>query len=226
MSVDGPIAVVLDQTGRQLQVRRDFLRAKGYLPQPGEQWLIDKALNNTWTFALCLSASNSVDTDVQALQKFQDDTDNAICILTLVSPQSIISDTDTFATIGWQVESDALGMATLSTSGGTQSFVTTAREGLYRLSLHATIGSVSGAAMAAFITYQTPSGAASIARDNRVSVPAGSDGTWVNPDREVYLGAGVKLYWGFWCSATSTLNTSALNQPTELEVRCSVPAPS
>lgn len=57
LSVDGPIAYVRDQTGRQLTVRRDYMRAKGNAPLPGEVWLLDRYLGNQWTFAMCMGAS-------------------------------------------------------------------------------------------------------------------------------------------------------------------------
>lgn len=51
LSVDGNTALVRDQTGRQFPVQRDVLRAHSPLPQPGEQWIIDRALGaNTWSF--------------------------------------------------------------------------------------------------------------------------------------------------------------------------------
>lgn len=60
LSVDGSLAAVQDQLGRQLQVRRDWMRAKGTdLPQPGETWMITKEFGNTWSFAMLLSASHS-----------------------------------------------------------------------------------------------------------------------------------------------------------------------
>lgn len=223
-SVSGTIAIVTDQTGRQLQVRRDLQRAKGYLPQAGEQWIIDKAINNTWTFALCITPANSVNTDIAALQYFVQESSNVLCLLTLASSQSLGANTNVFASTGWQVESDFLNMATLSTVFGTPSVITLPIAGVYRVSLRGTIASVTGASMAAFVTYNQALATSSVVRDNRASVPSGLDGTWVNPDREVFFAAGTKLYWGFWCSSATTLNTNALGQLTELEVRCVLPA--
>lgn len=233
MSVSGPIAVVIDQTGRQLQIRRDFMRAKGSLPAVGEQWLIDKAINNTWTFALCINPANSIDTEIAtmnteitALQNFQSSLVNNLCLLTLATPQPLSASLDTYATTGWQVESDSGSMATLSTSSSVNSFVTIHQTGLYHLSLRGAIISVSGAGMAGFVTYNAALNTSSIARDNRNSVSAGAEGTWVNPNREVHLVSGGRLYWGFWCSAATTLSAVALGQPTELEVRCVAPSSS
>lgn len=51
LSVDGNRALVRDQIGRQFPVVRNVLRAHSPLPQPGEQWIIDRALGgNDWTF--------------------------------------------------------------------------------------------------------------------------------------------------------------------------------
>lgn len=51
LSVDGSRALVRDQIGRQFPVVRNVLRAHSPLPQPGEQWIIDRALGgNDWTF--------------------------------------------------------------------------------------------------------------------------------------------------------------------------------
>lgn len=223
-SVSGSIAVVTDQTGRQMQVRRDLQRTKGYLPQAGEQWIIDKAIQNMWTFALCITPSNSVDTDVSALQYFVQEASNVFCTVALTTQQSLSASTDTFATTGWHTTSDFLAMATLTATGTAKSFITLPITGLYRISFHAAFGSVSGAAMVAYVCYNTPASASAIARDNRASVPSGGDGTWVHADREVYFVAGSKLYWGYWCSSITTLNTLGVSQPTELEVRCVLPA--
>lgn len=57
-SVDGNLALVrADQAGsRPLQVRRDFLRAKGPWPQPGEQWIIERPYGvDGWIFSLRLT---------------------------------------------------------------------------------------------------------------------------------------------------------------------------
>lgn len=60
LSVDGALAAVQDQLGRRMQVRRDWMRAKGTdLPQPGETWMIAKEFGNVWSFAMLLSASQS-----------------------------------------------------------------------------------------------------------------------------------------------------------------------
>ncbi len=60
LSVNGNLAACQDQLGRQIQVRRDWMRAKGTdMPQPGETWMITKEFGNTWSFGLLLSASKS-----------------------------------------------------------------------------------------------------------------------------------------------------------------------
>jgi hypothetical protein len=60
LSVDGNLAAVQDQLGRQLQVRRDWMRAKGTdLPQPGEVWMITKEFGNVWSFGLLISPSTT-----------------------------------------------------------------------------------------------------------------------------------------------------------------------
>lgn len=59
ISVEGNLALVRDQQGRQHQVRRDFQRAKGPWPGIGEQWIIDKGYGNQWTFALLISPSQT-----------------------------------------------------------------------------------------------------------------------------------------------------------------------
>ena len=214
-SVDGQIAIVTDQTGRTLQVRRDLMRAKGNPPMVGESWIIDKALGNQWTFALCLGTSvNGVtvlDTNVQT---------TTICVVQLTTNQPISATTDTYATNDWVFVTDPLGMSTLSTSGGVKSFLTIPTTGRYHVSLLGSLSSVSGAAYAGFVTRNVANGAtASVARDNRNAVLSGSDGTRVHADREVYLDAGDVLYWAFWASTSCTLNSVALNLPTELLVR-------
>lgn len=60
LSVQGNLAVVQDQLGRQLQVRRDWMRAKGTdLPQPGEVWMITKEFGNVWSFGMLISPSKT-----------------------------------------------------------------------------------------------------------------------------------------------------------------------
>lgn len=53
-SVEGNLALVRTIKG-MLKVRRDIQRAKGTWPQPGEDWIIDKAYGNEWTFALLIT---------------------------------------------------------------------------------------------------------------------------------------------------------------------------
>lgn len=56
-SVDGNLAYVrADQVGgRPIKVRRDFTRAKGPLPQVGEQWIIERPYGfSDWVFSLLL----------------------------------------------------------------------------------------------------------------------------------------------------------------------------
>lgn len=61
LSVNGNLAAVQDQLGRQIQVRRDWMRAKGAdMPQPGETWMITKEFGNTWSFGMLISASRTV----------------------------------------------------------------------------------------------------------------------------------------------------------------------
>lgn len=58
LSVDGNLAFVrADQAGgRTFSVRRDFLRAKAPLPQPGEQWIIERVYGvDGWAFTLLLN---------------------------------------------------------------------------------------------------------------------------------------------------------------------------
>jgi hypothetical protein len=214
-SVDGTIAIVTDQTGRTLQVRRDLMRAKGNPPMAGESWIIDKALGNTWTFAMCLGSSvdgvTVPDTNVQT---------TTICVVTLTANQSVGANTDTYGASGWTASVDPLSMTTLSSSSGTKSFLTIPTAGRYRLSLTGSMSSVSGAAYAAFVCQNNPvTTTSSVARDNRNAVLTGSEGTRVHADRDVLLHAGDTLYWGFWCSSACTLNATALNVPTELLVR-------
>ena len=236
MSVNGPIAVVIDQTGRQMQVRRDLMRAKGYLPQPTEQWLIDKSVNNMWYFALCLSAVNSVDTDVAALQTnvsglqtsmatvqaeippLQTAVSNrlAVCTSTLAVAQSISASVDTYAANNW-VAFDPESMVFLSLSTGVSSYVTIPVSGRYHVYYCPVMAAVSGAVFGAFITKNAASFANSIARDTRNNVVIGN--TRPQAYREVTLLAGDKLYWGVYCSSATTLLTSDLNVPTELEIR-------
>lgn len=57
LSVDGTLAFVrADQAGgRTFTVRRDFLRAKAPLPQPGEQWIIERPYGvDGWMFSAIL----------------------------------------------------------------------------------------------------------------------------------------------------------------------------
>lgn len=215
MSVDGPIAVVIDQTGRQLQVRRDLMRAKGYLPQPTEQWLIDKSVNNMWYFALCLKATNSVDADVSMLQTDYTNRQN-VCTATLAVTQSLSAGIDTYAANNW-ASVDPKSMITLSSFSSVNSYVTIAVGGRYRVYYAPALTSVSGATFAAFITKNATGFTNSIARDSRNNVVTGN--TRLVAHREVVLTAGDKIYWGVSCSANTSLLTSDLNVPTELEVR-------
>lgn len=64
LSVQNNLALVRDQTGRQIQVRRDILPAKGAWPEPGEQWIIEKRFGNEWTFALVLGSTRPGITEV------------------------------------------------------------------------------------------------------------------------------------------------------------------
>lgn len=60
LSVNGALATVQTQLGQRLQIRRDWMRAKGTdMPQPGETWMITKEFGNTWSFAMLVSASHS-----------------------------------------------------------------------------------------------------------------------------------------------------------------------
>ena len=212
-SVDGPIAIVTDQTGRTLQVRRDLMRAKGNPPVVGESWIIDKALGNQWTFALCLGVSTGgvtvLDTNLQT---------TVLCVVTLGSNQAVGATTDTFATTGWTAV-DPLSMSTLSTTAGVKSFITVPIAGRYLVSYAPSCSTVSAASYAAFVTKNTAASTASVARDSRAAVTAGSDGTRVHAQREVLLNANDELYWGNWCSSACTLNAIELNVPTEVEVR-------
>lgn len=61
-SVDGNLAFVrADQAGgRTFYVRRDFMRAKGDLPEPGERWIIDRPYGvDGWIFSLLISPSKT-----------------------------------------------------------------------------------------------------------------------------------------------------------------------
>lgn len=59
MSVDGNLAQVRANQagGRTFPVRRDFMRAKGDLPYPGERWIVDRSFGNEWSFAMIISES-------------------------------------------------------------------------------------------------------------------------------------------------------------------------
>lgn len=56
LSVEGDTAKVRDQLTRQIDVRRDIMRANGTPPAVGERWIISRDLMNTWTFAARLGA--------------------------------------------------------------------------------------------------------------------------------------------------------------------------
>lgn len=47
-------AVVIDQLGKQMQVRCDIMRAKGNVPAVGERWLVDRQYG-VWTFAAIMN---------------------------------------------------------------------------------------------------------------------------------------------------------------------------
>jgi hypothetical protein len=60
MSVQNDMATVRDQLNRQIDVRRDIARAKGGLPQVGEQWIISRDLLGDWTFAAIIGLSTAI----------------------------------------------------------------------------------------------------------------------------------------------------------------------
>lgn len=55
-SVTRDAAIVVDNFGRQLTVRRDVMRAKAAPPDVGEQWMLDRTVGNAWTFAAIIGA--------------------------------------------------------------------------------------------------------------------------------------------------------------------------
>lgn len=56
VNTDTRLALVIDDLGKRMEVRCDIIRAKGNLPEPGEQWIIDRSLG-IWTFAAIINGT-------------------------------------------------------------------------------------------------------------------------------------------------------------------------
>lgn len=57
VSADGATAVCLDGGGTEVRVSLLWQRAKGVLPQPGEQWIIAQDMTASWSFATFIGTS-------------------------------------------------------------------------------------------------------------------------------------------------------------------------
>jgi microcystin-dependent protein len=51
------IATCIDNLGKTMQIRYDIMRSKGNMPEPGETWIVDRQLFNTWTFAAIITGT-------------------------------------------------------------------------------------------------------------------------------------------------------------------------
>lgn len=144
------------------------------------------------------------------------------CRVQLASAFSLGANSDVFAQTGWFTTEDVYGMAHLSGTVGTYSYIQVPISGLYCVEYRSSMTSVSGATVVGQVTKNAiggPGTTNSVARDDRAGVNAGGDGTWVHANREVVLAAGDKLYWGNWSSVNTNVAASFFGLPTEVYVR-------
>lgn len=125
-----------------------------------------------------------------------------------------------FAQDGWSVTTDPDGMASLSTTAGTYSFISIPETGRYDLLFRA--GSGSGVPILNYVST-TPDSTAAVAVDTRPM--AVSNVVMVEAVRwSVSLTEGTKVYWGNWARDAGTqIEAVYYNIPTHVVVRWAGP---
>lgn len=149
-----------------------------------------------------------------------------VCRVVLAIDAALSANTNVFAQNNWVVGTNAAGtsedpdrIATLSTTLGTNSFITIPRSGRYWVRTRAVFTSPAAAGTCvAFVCRGVPDTNVSILRDPRNTTSAGGDGTVCKETRDVYLQRGDVLYWGHWSSVAVTLAASRFGVPTEVSL--------
>lgn len=243
LSVQADVAFVRDQLGRQISVRRDIQRSHGRAAEVGERWMIDRTLGNEWTFAAIIGANtqerylfsvaNAAERDALTsryvgMTVYRHDTSGTeswdgtawleqtrIACSVRLSADVDLSAGDTPAQSGWSIFTNDGFTVNVATSFA---FIEIIVPGQYDIDFHANSDPLTGQAHACKVMWNSTNPTAALATDARNSIPTG-EGTWLHAHRNVFLGAGSKLYWQTFGTANYRLKAAKLNVPTRVEVR-------
>jgi hypothetical protein len=130
------------------------------------------------------------------------------------------ANTDVYAQTAWAISTDTDNMVAISTGVGFYSSITVPLTGFYDIDF-LTLWQQSSNTTAAIVCYVTKNSrtvGASVARGSAKFVQDGSDGSPVRAQRRWPLTAGDILYWGNWSSVNANVLTDANNNRTEITV--------
>lgn len=142
-----------------------------------------------------------------------------ICRVQLNVDTALSASVEMFAQANWVIGEDPNNNSTLSPTAGIYSYITAPISGRYLVQNRGVFTSpAASATMLSFITVNGTDSTLSVARDNKNSSSAGTDGTIVNAVRPVYLDEDDRIYWGYWSSQACTLSATLKNVPTEVSI--------
>lgn len=143
-----------------------------------------------------------------------------LCRVKLNVNVGIAGNNDVYAQGDWSVLYDSDAMASISTNVSTYSNIQVPLDGFYHIDFRSMFSETTNAtdSGACFVTKNSRTVAASVARGISKYTQAGTDGSPVRASRIVQLAAGDLLFWGNWSSVNASLVALRNGIPTEITV--------